>query len=79
MNKEWLDKYFAKQWVIVKNNSIDFSQHEPISTHNSLHIYEERYEVEGETYRLLYAIGESSEPLIEMLKNSPTLEKIVTK
>ena len=65
---EWFKKYFSEQWVAVENNTVDFEKHEPISTSNSLHIYEERYSIDGDTYRLLYSIGDSSEPLIEKLK-----------
>jgi len=65
---EWFKKYFSEQWVAVENNTVDFEKHEPISTSNSLHIYEERYCIDGDTYRLLYPIGDSSEPLIEKLK-----------
>ena len=66
--KDWLNNYFKEQWVVVENNTIDFEKHEPISTSNSLHIYEERYCIDGDTYRLLYLIGDSSEPSIEKLK-----------
>ena len=41
---------------------------EPIETSNSLHIYEEKYEIDGETYRMLYAIGEDGPPTVEKLK-----------
>ena len=53
-------------WKEIETN-IDFSKHEPISTSSSLHIYEERYEINEETYRLLYAIGYDGNPLIEVL------------
>jgi hypothetical protein len=51
---------------------------EPIETNSSLHIYEEKYLVDGETYRLLYTIGDNSPPTVEKLKkkskkfNQPT-------
>lgn len=38
----------------------------PISTSNSLHIYEEQYEIDGETYRFMYAIGSDNEPDIHI-------------
>ena len=57
-------------WTVV-DSTIDFSKLEPVSTGNSLHIYEERYEVNGETYRLLYAIGDRD--------NKPQVEKLVKK
>ena len=44
--KEWIEKYFSEQWKEV-DVDIDFSVHEPISTSNSLHIFEERYEIEN--------------------------------
>ena len=65
--KEWIEKYFKESWEDVQTN-IDFSKYEPISTGGSLHIHEECYEIDGEKYRLLYAIG-SNEPLIQILKN----------
>jgi len=54
------------EWVEAETD-IDFSKYEPISMSNSLHIYEERYEIDGKTYRLLYAIGYEGNPLIEIL------------
>lgn len=64
--QEWIKEYFKETWKEVKTD-IDFSKYNPISTGSSLHIYEERYEIEGKTYRLLYAIGYDGEPLIEVL------------
>lgn len=64
--KEWIEKYFSETWKEIKTD-IDFSKYEPISTSSSLHIYEERYEIDGEKYRLLYAIGYEGEPSIEIL------------
>ena len=64
--KEWIEKYFSEQWKEV-DVDIDFSMYEPISTSNSLHIFEKRYEIENNTYRLLYAIGCDSDPNIEIL------------
>jgi len=60
-------EYFKDQWVEIETD-IDFTDETPFETHNSLHIYEERYVIENETYRLLYVIGDNSEPLIEKLK-----------
>ena len=65
--KEWIEKYFKESWEDIQTN-IDFSKYEPISTGGSLHIHKECYEIDGEKYRLLYAIG-SNEPLIQILKN----------
>ena len=61
-----MEEYFKEDWKEIETD-IDFSKYEPISTSNSLHIYEERYEIDGKTYRLLYAIGYNEEPLIEEL------------
>lgn len=55
-------------WIEIKTD-IDFSQYYPISTNNSLHIYEEQYEIDGNKYRLLYIIGGDNEPIIETLIN----------
>jgi hypothetical protein len=67
----WIETFFKEQWIEVQDCEIDFSEHEPISTGSSLHIYEERYQISDDTYRLLYAIGsDSDEPLIEVLKKS---------
>jgi len=64
--EEWIKEYFKETWKEIETD-IDFSIYEPISKRNSLHIYEERYEIEGKTYRLLYAIGYEGEPLVEVL------------
>lgn len=64
--KEWIEKYFSEQWKEV-NVDIDFTKHEPIKTSSSLHIYEERYEIDDNVYRLLYAIGYDGEPNVEIL------------
>ncbi len=64
--EEWIKEYFKETWKEIETD-IDFSKYEPISTSSSLHIYEERYEIDGKTYRLLYAIGYDGEPLIEVL------------
>ena len=55
----------SQVWKTVVTD-IDFKKHEPISTGSSLHIYEEQYTIDGNTYRLLY--GEYSDiPLIDIL------------
>ena len=46
---------------------IDFEQHEPTESSSSLHIIEDRYNIDGETYRLLYEIGGSNKPTIQKL------------
>ncbi len=43
--KEWIEKYFNESWKEIETD-IDFSKYEPISTSNSFHIYEERYEID---------------------------------
>ncbi len=64
--KEWIEKYFSEQWKEI-GVDIDFNKCEPISTSSSLHIFEERYEIENNTYRLLYAIGYDGDPNVEIL------------
>ena len=64
--KEWIEKYFSEAWKEIETD-IDFSKYKPISTSESLHIYEERYEIDGEKYRLLYPIGYNGEPSIGIL------------
>lgn len=65
--KEWVKNYFKEQWLEI-DSDIDFTKYEPVYTSNSLHIYEEKYEIEGDTYRLLYSISESnSKPTVEIL------------
>ena len=54
-------------WIEMETD-IDFSQYNPIHSGGSLHIQEDRYFINGETWRLLYYIGDvSGEPLIEKL------------
>lgn len=66
--EEWISKYFTEQWEGVTTN-IDFTKLTPCKTGNSLHIFEEQYEVDGEKYRLFYEISDKSwTPLIERLK-----------
>lgn len=64
--KEWIEKYFSESWEKVETD-IDFSNYKPVSTSSSLHVDEERYEIDGNTYRLLYEIGSDYGPLIEIL------------
>ena len=64
--REWIEKNFSETWKEIETD-IDFTKYEPISTSNSLHIYEERYEINGNKYRLLYAIGCVGDPSIEIL------------
>ena len=65
--REWIKKYFKEQWVEVQDCDIDFSKHEPINNGGSLHIHEERYHIGENVYRLLYVIGEDSDPIVEIL------------
>lgn len=61
--KDFIDSFQEWKTIVI---DIDFKKHEPISTGSSLHIYEEQYFIDGNTYRLLY--GEYSDiPLIEIL------------
>lgn len=65
---EWIKKYFKNEWLDFEGN-LDLKNLTPYHTSSSLHILEERYKIEGETYRVLYAIGcENDTPLIEILK-----------
>jgi hypothetical protein len=74
MNKQtatekWIEERFRETWEGVETD-IDFSQHNPTSNSSSLHVYEERYNIEGKTYRLLYPLSDSgAEPIIEVLKS----------
>lgn len=67
--QEWIKEYFKEQWeeITDTDTDIDFKLYIPISTSNSLHIYEERYLINDITYRLLYEIG-GDVPTIEKLK-----------
>lgn len=64
--KEWIEKYFSETWKEIETD-IDFSKYKPISTSKSLHIYEERYKIDGKKYRLLYPIDYKGEPSIGIL------------
>ena len=64
--KEWIEKYFSESWEDIQTD-IDFSKYESVKTSNSLHVHEVRYDIDGEKYRLLYAIGHE-EPLVQILK-----------
>ena len=64
--KEWIEKDFSETWKEIETD-IDFSKYKPISTSKSLHIYEERYKIDGKKYRLLYSIGYKGEPSIGIL------------
>ena len=66
INEEWLKK-FTKEWIDVTDCQIDFSKHETSHIGSSLHVIEKQYKIEGETYRVLWAIG-SDIPLIQKLK-----------
>ena len=66
--RAWIESYFSENWVPIKTD-IDFKQYKPINTSDSLHITEERYIVDGDTYRLLYAIGYTGNPDVEILIN----------
>ena len=61
---------FVKNWEPCSTNiQILTFDKEPTETNNSLHIYEEKYVIDGETYRLLYSINDpNSPPTVEKLK-----------
>lgn len=64
----WINDYFREQWEEVKTD-IDFTKLKPFKEADSLHIFEERYKVGKETYRLLYAISDETwTPTIQKLK-----------
>jgi hypothetical protein len=66
--EKWLKNNFNEEWQEVKTD-IDFNVLEPSRIRTSLHVYEERYEIDGEIYRLLYSVSsEDTTPLIEKLK-----------
>jgi len=75
-NEQLLEKYkrtLKKERIEEKievweeiQTDIDFSKHTPTDTGCSLHVYEERYSIEGEEYRLFFALGNDSEPLVEI-------------
>lgn len=66
--KEWINEYFKEQWI-ESDTDIDFSKYETIDISSSLHIFEEKYLIDGNTYRLLYPISDSeAKPTIEILK-----------
>jgi hypothetical protein len=67
-------KTSPEEWIAVEDEEYERISHliesvplEPISEHSSLHIYEERYLIENETYRLISPIGEDENPLMEKL------------
>ena len=65
---------FKPQLREVNGCKINFKELQPISVFNSLHIYEERYEIDNETYILSYAIGYDSDPKVEILvKDYPSV------
>ena len=47
------------EWTPV-DIEIDFKSLKPFQVNSSLHILEERYNVDGKIYRLLYAVGMDS-------------------
>lgn len=62
-NNVFLANDFSSEYV-----DIDFSLYEPIEINNSLHIYEEAYDIHGIRYRLLYPISDkNAKPIIERL------------
>jgi hypothetical protein len=66
MNLDFLEPWLG--WETVEDTDIDFDSLEPVRIGDSLHLYSEEYEVEGYTYRLIYAIGYDGEPTIERKK-----------
>lgn len=65
--EQWEEMSESEQAVI--KSIIEIEKIKPTSTSSSFHIYEERYIVDGETFRLTSAISDSSgECTIEKLK-----------
>ena len=64
--KTWIKQYFNEEWEDI-DTDIDFTKHKPIKISNSLHIHEEQYKIDNNTYKLLYAIGSNTEPLVKIL------------
>lgn len=69
---EFIEKMNTEKWVEVDNpeairDKIYIEKLSPFESSNSLHISEDRYMIDGTTYRLLYAIGYSEEPDVERL------------
>ena len=55
------------QWKPIETD-IDFSKHTPVSTSNSLHIFEERYIIDNEEYKLSYPISDIQEKILTEIK-----------
>jgi hypothetical protein len=68
MVNDWVNTYFSEQWEDIETD-IDFSKYKPISSKNSLHIHEDRYLINNKKYRLLYEIGNTENPHIQILIN----------
>ena len=64
--KDWIEEYFSESWEDIQTD-IDFSKYESVNSSGSLHVHEMRYDIDGEKYRLLYAVGQE-EPLVQILK-----------
>jgi len=64
---DFMNKFFKETWEVVETD-IDFSKHTTFETKGSLHVHEERYDINNETYRLLYSLDQDYPPIIEKLK-----------
>jgi hypothetical protein len=67
LSTDFMNKFFKETWEVVETD-IDFSKHTPSETRGSLHVHEERYDIDNEIYRLLYSLGHDYPPIIEKLK-----------
>ena len=71
--KEFMERMgMNENWIEVDNpeeikDIIYLEKLSPFDSRNSLHISEDRYMIDGITYRLIYAIGFNGEPSIERL------------
>jgi len=58
-------------WTEVPECEIDFKKLKPTDISNSLHIFEEKYKIDGDEYRLLYPISNpNASPRIEILNKT---------
>lgn len=63
MNEKWVE---VEDSIAIRKRIYE-DKLTPFHSTNSLHISEDRYLIDGITYRLLYAIGYSGEPDVEQL------------
>ena len=64
--RDWIENLFKDEWKDIETD-IDFSKHNPISSTYGTHILEEVYNINSETYRLLFHIGNYDNPIVQIL------------